>query len=99
MFLCLGGKFSIGAAVLNHHSVWASIDTIAEIKGWSVSGLAKRAGLNATTFNRSKRTKGGRERWPSIETIAKILEVAEISEIDWIHIVLENPPPGGAALS
>jgi phage repressor protein C with HTH and peptisase S24 domain len=33
------------------------------------------AGLDATAFNKSKRvSKGGRERWPSTESIAKILE-------------------------
>jgi phage repressor protein C with HTH and peptisase S24 domain len=39
------------------------------------SGLARKAGLDATTFNKSKRqTPDGRQRWPSTESIAKILE-------------------------
>jgi len=43
--------------------------------GHSVSALARLAGLDATAFNVSKRvSKDGRERWPSTESIAKILE-------------------------
>jgi phage repressor protein C with HTH and peptisase S24 domain len=41
----------------------------------SVSALARLAGLDPTAFNVSKRvSKDGRERWPSTESIAKILE-------------------------
>jgi phage repressor protein C with HTH and peptisase S24 domain len=37
--------------------------------------LARIAGLDATAFNKSKRiSKDGRERWPSTESIAKVLE-------------------------
>ena len=39
------------------------------------SGLAKRARLDPTTFNKSKRvTRDGKPRWPSTETLAKILQ-------------------------
>lgn len=41
----------------------------------SASGLARRAGLDPTTFNKSKRTtREGKLRWPSTESIAKILD-------------------------
>ncbi len=41
----------------------------------SVSKLARLAGLDATAFNPSKRvSKDGRERWPSTESISKILQ-------------------------
>lgn len=44
----------------------------------SVSGLARLAGLDATAFNPSKRTsKDGRERWPSTESISKILQATQ----------------------
>ncbi len=60
---------------LSHSAIWDAIDAIAERHGFSVSGLARVAGLDATAFNRSKRvSKDGRERWPSTESIAKILE-------------------------
>lgn len=60
--------------MLTHAQVWSAIDRLAERAGLSASGLARRAGLDPTTFNRSKRmTAHGRERWPSTESIAKAL--------------------------
>jgi phage repressor protein C with HTH and peptisase S24 domain len=61
--------------MLSHDQVWAAVDALAERHGMTASGLARKAGLDATTFNRSKRSGGdGRLRWPSTESIAKILE-------------------------
>jgi phage repressor protein C with HTH and peptisase S24 domain len=61
--------------MLSHSTIWDAIDAIAERHGFSASGLARVAGLDATAFNRSKRvSKDGRERWPSTESIAKVLE-------------------------
>ena len=58
----------------NHERLWAAIDAIAEHNGLSVSALARRAGLSSTAFNKSKRvTPDGRPRWPSTESITKIL--------------------------
>ncbi len=59
---------------LTHERVWAAIDALAERHNMTTSGLARRAGLDPTTFNRSKRMAGDRPRWPSTESIAKILE-------------------------
>lgn len=62
--------------MLTHPQIWAAIDALAVRYGFSPSGLAKRAGLDPTTFNRSKRvTPEGRERWPSTESLAKVLAV------------------------
>jgi phage repressor protein C with HTH and peptisase S24 domain len=64
--------------VLSHPRIWAAIDRLAAENDLTASGLAKRAGLDPTTFNRSKRTAGdGRPRWPSTESIAKILEATD----------------------
>jgi phage repressor protein C with HTH and peptisase S24 domain len=61
--------------VLSHQAVWEGIDAIARRHGLSSSALAKLAGLDPTALNPSKRiSKDGRERWPSTESIAKILE-------------------------
>ncbi len=61
--------------MLAHRDIWNAIDAIAERHGLSASGLARLAGLDATAFNKSKRvSKDGRERWPSTESIAKILD-------------------------
>jgi phage repressor protein C with HTH and peptisase S24 domain len=58
----------------NHESIWAAIDALAAKKGLSASGLAKKGGLDPTAFNPSKRHGAdGRPRWPSTESIAKIL--------------------------
>ena len=61
--------------MLSHRDIWDAIDAIADRHGLSASGLARLAGLDATAFNKSKRvSKDGRERWPSTESVAKILE-------------------------
>jgi len=59
---------------MKHEDVWRAIDTLAAENGLSASGLAKRSGLDATTFNPSKRhMPDGRARWPSTESVAKVL--------------------------
>src|SRR5436305_13314715 len=68
--------------MLTHAQIWTALDRLAERGGLSPSGLAKRAGLDPTTFNKSKRvTPDGRERWPSTESVAKAL-AATNSTID-----------------
>lgn len=58
-----------------HEWIWSAIDLLANKRGLAPSGLAKLAGLDPTTFNRSKRfTPEGRPRWPSTESISKVLE-------------------------
>jgi phage repressor protein C with HTH and peptisase S24 domain len=60
--------------MLTHAQIWSAIDRLADRAGLSASGLARRAGLDPTTFNKSKRmTAEGRARWPSTESIAKAL--------------------------
>ncbi len=61
-------------AMLTHGQIWTALDRLAARSGLSASGLAKRAGLDPTTFNKSKRiTPDGRPRWPSTESVAKAL--------------------------
>lgn len=63
--------------MLTHAQVWAAIEALAERHDMSVSGLAKAAGLDPTTFNKSKRIgPDGRPRWPSTESLAKSLQAA-----------------------
>jgi phage repressor protein C with HTH and peptisase S24 domain len=60
--------------MFTHAAIWAAIDGLAKDHAMTPSGLARRAGLDATSFNRSKRVNAkGRQRWPSTESIAKIL--------------------------
>ena len=66
--------------LLTHEQVWTALDRLAARAGLSASGLARRAGLDPTTFNKSKRvTPDGRERWPSTESVAKALAAADAS--------------------
>ncbi|PPR24084.1 MAG: LexA repressor [Alphaproteobacteria bacterium MarineAlpha10_Bin3] len=60
--------------MLKHQDVWRAIDRLASESGFSASGLARRAGLDPTTFNKSKRiARDGKPRWPTTESISKIL--------------------------
>ena len=61
--------------MFSHDSVWAAIDALAERYSLSPSGLARRAGLDPTAFNKSKRhAADGRARWPSTESLSKVIE-------------------------
>jgi phage repressor protein C with HTH and peptisase S24 domain len=83
-----------GVLMLTHAQVWSAIDRLAARAGLSASGLARRAGLDPTTFNKSKRiTPQGRARWPSTESIAKALE-ATGTPFDTFVTLIE---PSGAA--
>jgi phage repressor protein C with HTH and peptisase S24 domain len=60
--------------MLTHGKIWTAIDALARRYGLTPSGLARRAGLDATAFNPSKRvTTEGRPRWPTTESLAKVL--------------------------
>lgn len=64
--------------MLTHESVWAALDQHARRFGMTPSALARRAGLDPTTFNKSKRSAlDGRPRWPSTESIAKVLKATQ----------------------
>ncbi|MBK9083127.1 MAG: helix-turn-helix transcriptional regulator [Rhizobiales bacterium] len=74
--------------MLTHDSIWTALDALAARVGLSASGLARKAGLDATTFNRSKRvTADGRARWPSTESVAKVLEATGVSFDDFVALV------------
>lgn len=61
--------------MLSHAQIWSAIDRLANRNGLSVSALARRAGLDPTAFNKSKRTSNdGRPRWPSTESLSRILD-------------------------
>jgi phage repressor protein C with HTH and peptisase S24 domain len=65
---------------MKHEEIWRALDTLAAENGLSASGLAKRAGLDPTTFNPSKRIMpDGRARWPSTESVAKVLNATGAS--------------------
>jgi phage repressor protein C with HTH and peptisase S24 domain len=74
--------------MLTHSQVWAAIDALAARYNMTASGLAKKAGLDATTFNKSKRaTPEGRQRWPSTESIAKVLDATGATLDEFMNLV------------
>ena len=86
--------------MLRHEDIWRAIDKLAHEHGLTPSGLARRAGLDATTFNRSKRmSREGKLRWPSTESVAKVLDVTNCSLTHLVDLISEsrqskawNPP-------
>jgi len=80
--------------MLTHSQIWTAIDTLAQRHGLTPSALAKRAGLDATTFNRSKRQGAdGHPRWPSTESIAKILAATGVGVDEFLAIITSEPGP------
>ena len=87
--------------MLMHAQVWSAIDRLAARAGLSASGLARRAGLDPTTFNKSKRiTPAGRARWPSTESIAKALAATGATMETFVALTQngDSAPPRGLPL-
>ena len=80
---------------LSHAKLWKAVDNLARREGLSPSGLAKRAGLDATSFNPSKRFGPGeppRPRWPSTESMTLILQATGASLADFAALADDAPP-------
>jgi phage repressor protein C with HTH and peptisase S24 domain len=78
--------------MLTHKKLWQAIDLVAEQSGLSISGLARKAALDPTTFNKSKRmSPAGRESWPSTETLAKVLEAVGMNLVAFGKLVSSIP--------
>jgi phage repressor protein C with HTH and peptisase S24 domain len=74
--------------MLTHKQIWDGIDALAGHHDLSPSGLAKLAGLDPTTFNKSKReANDGKPRWPSTESIAKVLQATGSSLEEFVALV------------
>ncbi len=77
--------------MLTHKAIWRGIDLLAERNRLSASGLAKRAGLDPTTFNKSKRTtKQGKPRWPSTESLSKVLDATSTPMGEFVSLLEEG---------
>ncbi|GAA0654467.1 S24 family peptidase [Brevundimonas lenta] len=79
---------------LSHAQIWKAIDRLARREGLSASALARRAGLDATSFNPSKRFGPGeppRPRWPSTESLTRILEATGLSLGDFAALAQDAP--------
>ena len=81
--------------MLTHKQVWTAIDALAARYDMSASGLAKAAGLDPTTFNKSKRVAAnGKQRWPSTESVSKILNATGASIEDFTALLVGAEPHG-----
>jgi len=82
---------------LSYFEIWTGIDRLAESLGLSPSGLAVRAGLDPTAFNKSKRAgPDGRKRWLSMESLNKVLEATHTSFVDFLALAGEELPSENA---
>lgn len=85
---------------LSHKQLWKAIDGLARREGISASALAKRAGLDATSFNPSKRFGPGdppRPRWPSTESLTRILQATGLSLGDFAALAQDAPDRASTA--
>src|SRR5262245_45467014 len=74
--------------MLTHAQIWTALDRLAAMAGLSPSGLAKRSGLDTTSFNKSKPiTAHGRARWPSTDSIAKALAATGTSLAAFVALI------------
>lgn len=76
---------------MDYETIWSAVDNLAASLGLTPSGLAKKAGLDSTTFNKSKRKRrDGKNRWPSLESLNKIFDVCHISFEEFYELGREN---------
>jgi len=76
--------------MLNHQDIWAALDNLALKFSMSTSAMARQAGLDPTTFNKSKRQSAdGKPRWPSTESLAKVLNVLGVDFQDFAVLTAE----------
>lgn len=86
--------------MLTHKQIWAAIDALAARYSMSASGLARKSGLDATTFNPSKRiADDGKKRWPSTESVSKVLAATGASLEEFVSLIVPKPKGGAAAAS
>lgn len=77
--------------MLTHSQIWNAIDRLAARSKLTASGLAKKAGLDPTTFNKSKRiTPEGRPRWPSTESVAKALAATSTKVDVFVSLITDG---------
>lgn len=84
--------------MFTHGEVWLGIDRLAKRHSLSASALARKAGLDPTTFNPSKRiTKQAKPRWPSTESIAKILQATNTPFGEFVSMMGDDVPAEGGS--
>jgi phage repressor protein C with HTH and peptisase S24 domain len=80
--------------MLTHAQIWNALDRLAARNNMTASALAKKAGLDPTTFNKSKRiTPEGRSRWPSTESVAKALAATNTKVETFVGLITDGAKP------
>jgi phage repressor protein C with HTH and peptisase S24 domain len=83
--------------MFSHHDIWNALDRLAHNLSTSPSGLARQAGLDPTTFNKSKRRSStGKDRWPSTESLSKVLGTVGMSFEDFARFADQTGAHGPA---
>ena len=81
--------------MLNHHDIWRALDKLADKFSMTPSSMARQAGLDPTTFNKSKRQgSDGKPRWPSTESLSKVLNVLNVRFEEFAGLVGHKPDYG-----
>lgn len=84
---------------MNHTAIWHAIDALATEHGLTASGLARAAGLDASTFNKSKRIAAdGKPRWPSTESIALALGAVGADFDSFAGLLANSENPSGRSI-
>lgn len=84
---------------MQHSDVWRAIDALAAKRGLTASGLARAAGLDPTTFNKSKRQAvDGKPRWPSTESVSRALTAADASWDEFAALIAGHAGGAGRAI-
>ena len=74
--------------MLHSTNLWNTIDKLAEMRGMSLPKLALDSGLDQSTFSHARR----KRNWPSMQTIARVLNAQKISIEEWARLVDINEP-------
>ncbi len=79
---------------LSYVEIWKGIDQLAAEKGISLSAMAQKAGLDPTSFNKSKRIgPDGRKRWLSMESLNKVLAATGTGLDEFIQLTGQQIKP------
>ena len=78
---------------LSYNEIWLGLENLAAAKGLSLSALAQKAGLDPTSFNKSKRIGAdGRKRWPSTESMNKVLKATNTTVFEFMEFAGQPCP-------
>ncbi|MDF1748397.1 MAG: S24 family peptidase [Alphaproteobacteria bacterium] len=77
---------------MKQEDIWLGIDHLADQVGVSPARLARMAGLDQAVFSAGRRRKpDGELRWPSMESLAKVLQVSNVSLGDFVNYMHGDP--------